>query len=163
LGEILIPVGEFLENNHILLESPYVKEWAEQVCNEKGLNYPESFEEAMEQVKLGLPLAPCYLPFLSDIDDNDFDTLLNGITENGEILTDDARTICYRLAVNVKCSKGNYFLSGKRAEILKHWATHLRELVSDESVRPIEKIYQLSLKSHLQNWCENGKTRRFKT
>ena len=122
LGEILIPVGEFLENNHILLESPYVKEWAEQVCTEKGLTYPESFEEAMEQVKLGLPLAPCYLPFLSDIDDNDFDTLLNGITENGEILTDDARTICYRLAVNVKCSKGNYFLSGKRAEILKHWA-----------------------------------------
>lgn len=140
LGEILIPVGEFLENNHILLESPYVKEWAEQVCTEKGLNYPESFEEAMEQVKLGLPLAPCYLPFLSDIDDNDFDTLLNGITENGEILTDDARTICYRLAVNVKCSKGNYFLSGKRAEILKHWAKSANKYADDRNLLAMKAL-----------------------
>jgi DNA polymerase II large subunit len=124
LGEILIPVGEFLENNHILLESPYVKEWAEQVCEEKGLKYPNTFEEAMEQVKLGLPLAPCFVPFFSDIDDNDFKTLLEGLNEKGEILSDDARIICYRLAVNVECGKeeGKYFLEGKRAEILKHWA-----------------------------------------
>ena len=124
LGEILIPVGEFLENNHILLESPYVKEWAEQVCAENGLQYPDTFEEAMKQVDLGLPLAPCYLPFLSDIDDKDFKTLLDGLNEKGEILTDDARIICYRLGVNVECGKdkGSYLLSGKRAKILIHWA-----------------------------------------
>lgn len=120
LGEILVPVGEFLENNHILLESPYVKEWAEQVCEAKGLKYPETFEEAMEQVKLGLPLAPCYLPFLSDIDENDFKTLMDGLNGKGEILSEDARTICYRLAVNVEVSTdGQYKITGKRAEILK--------------------------------------------
>ena len=91
LGEILVPVGEFLENNHILLESPYVKEWAEQVCAEKGLKYPETFEEAMKQVDLGLPLAPCYVPFLSDIDENDFKTLLEGLNEDGVILNEEAR------------------------------------------------------------------------
>jgi len=124
LGEILIPVGEFIENNHILLESPYVKEWAEQVCEEKGLKYPETFEEAMKQVDMGLPLAPCFVPFLSDIDDNDFKTLMQGLNEKGEILTDEARIICYRLAVNVECGKeqGKYLLEGKRAEILIHWA-----------------------------------------
>ncbi len=123
LGEILVPVGEFLENNHILLESPYVKEWAEQVCEAKGLKYPETFEEAMKQVELGLPLAPCFVPFLSDIDENDFKTLMKGLNEKGEILSDDARTICYRLAVNVDCGKeqGTYKIAGKRAEILKHW------------------------------------------
>jgi len=123
LGEILIPVGEFLENNHILLESPYVKEWAEQVCEEKGLKYPDTFEEAMEQVELGLPLAPCFVPFFSDIDDNDFKTLMSGLNEKGEILTDEARTICYRLGINVILGKeeGTYFLNGKRAEILIHW------------------------------------------
>jgi len=123
LGEILIPVGEFLENNHILLESPYVKEWAEQVCEEKGLKYPDTFEEAMEQVELGLPLAPCFVPFFSDIDDNDFKTLMSGLNEKGEILTDEARTICYRLGINVILGKeeGSYFLNGKRAEILIHW------------------------------------------
>ena len=123
LGEILIPVGEFLENNHILLESPYVKEWAEQVCEEKGLKYPDTFEGAMEQVELGLPLAPCFVPFFSDIDDNDFKTLMSGLNEDGEILTKEARIICYRLAVNVSPGKeGSYFLNGKRAEILIHWA-----------------------------------------
>ena len=124
LGEILIPVGEFLENNHILLESPYVKEWAEQVCEEKGLKYPDTFEEAMKQVEMGLPLAPCFVPFFSDIDDNDFKTLLEGLNEEGEIETDEARIICYRLGVNVECGKeqGTYFLNGKRAEILIHWA-----------------------------------------
>ncbi len=123
LGEILIPVGEFLENNHILLESPYVKEWAEQVCEEKGLKYPDTFEEAMKQVELGLPLAPCFVPFFSDIDDNDFKTLLDGLNKDGEILTKDARIICYRLGVNVILGKeeGTYFLNGKRAEILIHW------------------------------------------
>ena len=124
LGEILVPVGEFLENNHILLESPYVKEWAEQVCESKGLKYPETFEEAMKQVELGLPLAPCFVPFLSDIDENDFKTLMDGLNENGDILSEDARTICYRLAVNVCCGKekGTYKITGKRAEILKFWA-----------------------------------------
>ena len=123
LGEILIPVGEFLENNHILLESPYVKEWAEQICEAKGVKYPETFEEAMRQVELGLPLAPCFVPFFSDIDDNDFKTLLDGLNEKGEILSDEARIICYRLAVNVECGKdrGSYQITGKRAEILKHW------------------------------------------
>ena len=124
LGEILVPVGEFLENNHILLESPYVKEWAEQVCESKGLKYPETFEEAMKQVELGLPLAPCFVPFLSDIDENDFKTLMDGLNEKGEILSEDARIICYRLAVNVCCGKekGTYKITGKRAEILKFWA-----------------------------------------
>ena len=27
LGELLVPVGEFLENNHPLAPSPYVHEW----------------------------------------------------------------------------------------------------------------------------------------
>jgi len=120
LGEILVPVGEFLENNHILLESPYVKEWAEQVCAEKGLKYPETFEEAMKQVDLGLPLAPCYVPFLSDIDENDFKTLLDGLNEDGVILNEEAREICYRLCVNVSVDGGTYRITGKRSEILIH-------------------------------------------
>jgi DNA polymerase II large subunit len=144
LGEILIPVGEFLENNHILLESPYVKEWAEQVCAEQGLKYPETFEEAMKQVELGLPLAPCYVPFFSDIDDNDFKTLLDGLNEKGEIETDEARIICYRLGVNVKCKnlQGRYMVEGKRAEILIHWAktrnnsSNSRNLLAIEALGP---------------------------
>ena len=148
LGEILVPVGEFLENNHILLESPYVKEWAEQVCEAKGLKYPETFEEAMQQVELGLPLAPCFVPFLSDIDENDFKTLMKGLNEKGEILSDDARTICYRLAVNVDCGKeqGTYKIVGKRAEILKHWVKSGNNSPGSESLLAIDALGS-SLKS----------------
>ena len=39
LGELLVPVGEFLENNHVLLESPYVPEWHKQVLEEKNFNF----------------------------------------------------------------------------------------------------------------------------
>ena len=142
LGEILIPVGEFLENNHILLESPYVKEWAEQVCESKGLKYPETFEEAMKQVELGLPLAPCYLPFLSDIDENDFKTLMEGLNEKGDILTEDARIICYRLGVNVKCKNlhNEYTIEGKRAEILIHWVKSGNKSPTSENLLAIEAL-----------------------
>ena len=142
LGEILIPVGEFLENNHILLESPYVKEWAEQVCAEKGLKYPETFEEAMKQVELGLPLAPCYVPFFSDIDENDFKTLMDGLNEKGEIETDEARIICYRLGVNVSCKnlQGRFFLEGKRSEILIHWAKTRNNSPTSENLLGIEAL-----------------------
>ncbi len=145
LGEILVPVGEFLENNHILLESPYVKEWAEQVCEAKGLKYPETFEEAMKQVELGLPLAPCFVPFLSDIDENDFKTLMKGLNEKGEILSDDARIICYRLGVNVSCKnlQGRYMVEGKRAEILIHWAKSGNKPPNSENLLAIEALGSL--------------------
>ena len=44
LGELLVPVGEFLENNHAIMPSPYVKEWHEQLVPE----YPQSFIEAVQ-------------------------------------------------------------------------------------------------------------------
>ena len=143
LGELLVPVGEFLENNHVLLESPYVKEWHEQVCEDKGLSYPNTFEEAMKQVKMGLPLAPCYVPFLSDINEDDFEVLMNGILEDGEVLNLEARTICYRLAINIVVQNDKYFISGKRAEIIRYWATRSQ---SSESLLAIEAL-EPSLKS----------------
>ncbi len=143
LGEILVPVGEFLENNHILLESPYVKEWAEQVCEAKGLKYPETFEEAMKQVELGLPLAPCFVPFLSDIDENDFKTLLEGLNEDGVILNEEAREICYRLCVNVSVDRGSYKITGKRAEILKWSVKSGNKSPTSENLLAIEALGSL--------------------
>ena len=143
LGEILVPVGEFLENNHILLESPYVKEWAEQVCEAKGLKYPETFEEAMKQVELGLPLAPCFVPFLSDIDENDFKTLLEGLNEDGVILNEEAREICYRLCVNVSVDRGSYKITGKRAEILKWSVKSGNRPPNSENLLAIEALGSL--------------------
>ena len=122
-----------------------MKEWAEQVCEAKGLKYPETFEEAMKQVELGLPLAPCFVPFLSDIDENDFKTLMKGLNEKGEILSDDARIICYRLGVNVSCKnlQGRYMVEGKRAEILIHWAKSGNKPPNSENLLAMEALGSL--------------------
>ena len=62
LGEILIPAGEFRENNHPLMPSPYVHEWHIEVLTEKGLTYPKSFDEALSQsTEYRIPIAPEYV------------------------------------------------------------------------------------------------------
>jgi len=67
LGEILVPVGEFLENNHPLVPSGYVSDWHSQVLREISLSYPKNFQEAVEQTKQGVPLAPDYVANWNDI------------------------------------------------------------------------------------------------
>lgn len=122
LGELLVPVGEFLENNHLLLESPYVREWAEQVHEAKGVPYPKSFYEAIKQVKEHeLPLAPEYVGFYTDITDEDFEVLLKGLDKFGNLKTEEARILCYRLAINVRAIPNGFQIYGDRAQPLM-WA-----------------------------------------
>ena len=62
LGELLVPVGEFLENNHPLPPSPYVSEWHTASLRDKGIAEPSNFLEAVEQAKVfDIPLEPRYV------------------------------------------------------------------------------------------------------
>ena len=62
LGELLVPLGEFLENNHPLAPSPYVSEWHEGVLKKHLISAPANFLEAVEQSKVyGVPIAPQYV------------------------------------------------------------------------------------------------------
>jgi len=62
LGELLVPVGEFLENNHPLCPSPYVQEWHDGVLYDKGIEIPKTFTDAVEQSKIyDIPLDPKYV------------------------------------------------------------------------------------------------------
>jgi len=67
LGELLVPVGEFLENNHPLAPSPYVHEWHELIVNQKGLEYPSDFATALQHCEQDIPMAPEYVAHYSDI------------------------------------------------------------------------------------------------
>lgn len=119
LGELLIPVGEFLENNHMLLESPYVREWAEQVHEAKKIPYPTSFSEALRQVnEHQVPMAPEYVGFYPDIDSNDFKTLLGSLDRFGNVVGEDARTVAYRLGINVRKTPNGFQIYGDRAQPL---------------------------------------------
>ncbi len=49
LGEILVPFGEFAENNHLLVHSPWVSEWFALVLQERALEgWPEGLPEIDE-------------------------------------------------------------------------------------------------------------------
>ncbi len=63
IGELLVPVGEFLENNHPLLPSPYVEEWHQAELKNRGMSAPNTFMEAVEQCKIyGVPMDPRWVP-----------------------------------------------------------------------------------------------------
>jgi len=104
LGELLVPVGEFLENNHILAPSPYVDEWHEQVLPD-GVEYPSSFKEAKTQsIEHGIPIAPKYVALFDAVSAEDLLKCLNdpqahtttvymtgmNITKDGDIYGDAA-------------------------------------------------------------------------
>lgn len=67
LGELLVPVGEFLENNHPLAPSPYVHEWHQLIVNQKGLEYPSDFATALQHCEQDIPMAPEYVAHYSDV------------------------------------------------------------------------------------------------
>ena len=51
LGELLVPVGEFIENNHPLVPSGYVSDWHNQVLAKNDLEPPTSFIKPCEQTE----------------------------------------------------------------------------------------------------------------
>ena len=73
LGEILIPFGEFVENNHVLVPSGYTPEWYRVELFERAGNLPEnwatiSYPESMEiSRRWDVPLHPRFNLFWSDV------------------------------------------------------------------------------------------------
>ncbi|MGC8584781.1 MAG: DNA polymerase II large subunit [Thermoplasmata archaeon] len=69
-GEILIPIGEFIENNYPLKPASFTREFWELMAREKGISEePKNFTEAFEiSRKFGIPLHPDYSLFWEDLD-----------------------------------------------------------------------------------------------
>ncbi|HYM39445.1 MAG TPA: DNA polymerase II large subunit, partial [Thermoplasmata archaeon] len=73
LGEILVPFGEFLENNHVLMPGAFSLEWYGQLLQEKVLSLPEGWRvaEAAQALdwsrRLGIPLHPRHNLFWHDL------------------------------------------------------------------------------------------------
>ena len=73
LGEILVPFGEFLENNHVLMPGAFSLEWYGALLREKLARLPESWEtvDAPQAIawsrEFGLPLHPRYNLFFHDL------------------------------------------------------------------------------------------------
>ena len=142
LGELLVPVGEFLENNHPLAPSPYVSEWHELVLGKEELTYPENFATALEQSqKFGVPMAPEYVAHFSDITSIDLQELLSGIKvdDSGAQVEPEFLDTIYRLNIDVDA---NRYLSGAKSALLLNLVERKSQLNfdSDDSANSLEVI-----------------------
>ncbi|MBE6520847.1 MAG: DNA polymerase II large subunit [Thermoplasmata archaeon] len=92
-GEILVPFGEFCENNHVLVPGGYPVEWHKLEIREKG-ELPEdwkdpTYERAKQMsAELGVPLHPKFNLFWSDWPLDRIKSLREYILEKGEFKDD---------------------------------------------------------------------------
>ena len=124
LGEILIPAGEFRENNHPLMPSPYVHEWHEKLVMKNNIEYPTSFDVALNQSKqYAIPIAPEYSCLFSDLTANELKDIYNSISfnmcEGKATINKESLDLAYRLCVNIeKDTQGNFSIYGDEASVL---------------------------------------------
>ena len=89
LGEILVPFGEFLENNHVLVPGSYSLEWYRQELLENCKELLEDWESPTPQrafeisESFNVPLHPDYNLFWHDLGMEDLRTLRDFICKEG--------------------------------------------------------------------------------
>jgi len=91
LGEILIPFGEFVENNHILVPGAYSIEWHKEELKRAAGKLPDDweappFERALEMSReYGVPLHPRFNLFWSDVSVEDLGKLRRHVLSTGRM------------------------------------------------------------------------------
>jgi DNA polymerase II large subunit len=89
LGELLIPYGEFLENNHVLVPGAYSPEWYQQELLKECKDLPKDWESPTPErafelaEKYSVPLHPDYNLFWHDLEVEDLKKLAEFVKENG--------------------------------------------------------------------------------
>ena len=91
LGEVLLPFGEFVENNHVLVQADYAIEWYKQellpACNyelPEDWKAPADLDRALElSKKYSVPLHPNFNLFWYDLKLEQLQRLRARIVENG--------------------------------------------------------------------------------
>ena len=91
LGEILVPFGEFLENNHLLMPGAFCLEWYRALLQEKLGSLPNGWETATAEQALawsrehGVPLHPRYNLFYHDLTVEELSRLRELIAVHGRV------------------------------------------------------------------------------
>ncbi len=90
LGDMLVAFGEFTNNNHVLVPSPFVEEWWNLIAKKAGVYEEAKKIHTFEQMKdfcfkYKLPLHPKYLYFWSQITKEQLLELINYVRQNAKI------------------------------------------------------------------------------
>jgi len=122
LGDLLVPVGEFLENNHPLAASPYVPEWHQQLRS--GAPVTDLAGAINESVDLGIPLDPRFVPVgAQEVTAEELIGLLDRM--NGDTVDESDLEIVYRLHVDVTADRR---LVGTHSELLIHVSSYTKSV-----------------------------------
>jgi len=139
LGDILISIGEFLENNHVILPSPYVEEWwiselkkniGEKGWNDKDFDMSDLIEKARKDAKfsiqlsekLGIPIHPRFTYFWKNINGEELAYLIDFIQKstNNNIQQDSRiKEILEKLYIPHNISNGSIILDEEDYKALK--------------------------------------------
>ncbi|MGC9166672.1 MAG: DNA polymerase II large subunit [Thermoplasmata archaeon] len=152
-GEILIPIGEFIENNYPLKPASFTREFWDLMAKERGVEKtPENFDEALEISKnYDLPLHPYYSLFWEDLEINELKLLRIYLRKNlvekdnnyylkkDEIIKD----ILCRLGVLHREENG-YLILNRYGEILKRLLKIEEEIEIPEKRNVLEIIQDLN-------------------
>ncbi|HTY90534.1 MAG TPA: DNA polymerase II large subunit [Methanocella sp.] len=127
-GEILINYGDFLENNHVLIPSPYVQEWWEQdlaLANGNKVQVRSAGEAFEVSEKYNVPLHPRYTLMWNDVSTEDIlqlreQVVTNGRPEDGLRIAVEPRSkrTLELLLLPHKVRSGMVVLDGDRADLL---------------------------------------------
>ena len=87
LGEILISYGDFLENNHVLERSPFVREWWNLIAISRSVPKEKmivrNIDQALELgLKYSIPLHPDFNYFWHDLSTKQIKELARDVTES---------------------------------------------------------------------------------
>lgn len=95
LGEILIPVGEFLENNHPLVPGVFDLGWYIEELRRAGIEEPEKFSSATLEIALslakekGVPLHPAFIFFWNNLTIDQVNELRDLLLDGGRFINEE--------------------------------------------------------------------------
>ena len=124
LGEILVPFGEFLENNHVLMPGAFSEEWYGQLLREKLGSLPDGWRSPSAEQALawsrdaGLPLHPRYNLFWHDLTVEEISRLREFVASHGRLVDgrlvlpgdEDVREVIVRLGAPFRVQEADVVL-----------------------------------------------------
>ncbi len=150
LGDILVAVGEFLENNHIILPSPITEEWWIQELKKKitsnNLDINDIINRASKDCefaislsrKLKISLHPRWTYFWRNIRDDELLILKESVREIGEnyslIMNDKVKLILEKLFISHEIKDNKIILDKEDIKALKYFMA-----IIPEKYKPIGK------------------------
>jgi len=158
LGEILIPVGEFIENNHKLEPSGWCDEWWHAIIESHDIKAYESDFDFQSLFKYSLenkiPLHPKYTYFWADLEVKEITDLRNQMIKDGKSIVENKFKLMYkeiflRLGIYYKTTDKSINLDEGIEPLLRQLGLEIKNQSIVSILDPKDTEDSLDLVSHL--------------